>query len=169
MKKGSSKIWFTFDMKTPGAIFIKLVEPLVPHIDVKHIGNELIRHAKETGEANCRFVCRLMPVDILCKANCFDDFKRFAKPALDKALLEHRNSVEDKEKPILWCLEMKRRNNEKIPKKDYLDFLCAEIDNGKNPVSYDYADIEVVVEVFRDLLILSILPGYKRDFKKYNL
>lgn len=64
---------------------------------------------------------------------------------------------------------MKRRNNEKIPKKDYLDFLCHEIDNEKNPVSYDYADLEVVVEIFRDLLILSILPGYKRDFKKYNL
>ena len=29
--------------------------------------------------------------------------------------------------------------------------------------------MEVIVEAFRDMLVCSVLPGYKRDFKKYNL
>ena len=43
------------------------------------------------------------------------------------------------------------------------------VDPEKTSISYDYADVDIIVEVFRDMLVLAIVPGYKRDFKKYNL
>ncbi len=36
-------------------------------------------------------------------------------------------------------------------------------------VSYDDADVEIVVEVFRDMLVFACLPGYKAINKKYNM
>ena len=44
-----------------------------------------------------------------------------------------------------------------------------QLDPAKTSVSYDFADVEVILEVFRDMLVMAVLPGYKRDFKKYNL
>ena len=36
-------------------------------------------------------------------------------------------------------------------------------------VSFDDADVEVLVEVFRDVLVFACLPGYKSKHKKYNM
>ena len=44
-----------------------------------------------------------------------------------------------------------------------------QIEPSKTSISYDFADVEIIVEVFRDMLLMSAIPGYKRDFKKYNL
>ena len=44
-----------------------------------------------------------------------------------------------------------------------------QIDPGSTSISYDYADVEIVVEIFRDILVMAVLPGYQREFKKYNL
>lgn len=70
---------------------------------------------------------------------------------------------------VQWCLEFKKRNNDKVVRKNYVDFIQDQIDPSKTAVSYDYADVEVIVEAFRDMLICAVLPGYKRDYKKYNL
>ena len=43
------------------------------------------------------------------------------------------------------------------------------LDQKRTSSVYDDADVDLVVEVFRDMLVVAILPGYKRDFKKYNL
>jgi len=36
-------------------------------------------------------------------------------------------------------------------------------------VSFDDADVEVLVEVFRDVLVFACFPGYKSKHKKYNM
>jgi len=46
--------------------------------------------------------------------------------------------------------------------------LESKIDRLKNPISYDEADFEILIEVFRDVLVFAILPNYKK-LKKYNL
>ena len=71
-------------MQVPGAIFIKVADWARPHVDVKKVGQEIVKSIKETGELSTRFVCRLMPVDFLCKANNFEDFKTMALPALKR-------------------------------------------------------------------------------------
>ena len=71
-------------MQVPGAIFIKLADWARPHIDVKKVGQEIVETVQRTGELSTRFVCKLIPVDFLCKANKFEDFKTLALAGLKK-------------------------------------------------------------------------------------
>jgi hypothetical protein len=163
--KTASRIFFVFDMSVPGVVFIKLVDWMRPHIDVKRVGQAIVEQVVESKEALTRFACRFMPVDILCKAN-LEDFKKFATPAIERVFNEASGADA---KSILWCMEFKRRNNDKVLRKDYFDLLQSIVHGfGHHPISYDNADQEVVVEVFRDMLVFALLPRYKH-YKKYNL
>jgi len=71
-------------MQVPGAIFIKLADWARDHIDVKRVGREIVETVKRTKELSTRFAMKLIPVDFLCKANYFEDFKQFAPPILKK-------------------------------------------------------------------------------------
>jgi len=66
-----------------------------------------------------RFACRFIPVDILCKVKLFDDFKKFAEPAIFKNFL-HPDIVDQK---MNWCLEFKARGNTKCVRKEYYDYI----------------------------------------------
>jgi len=164
MKGAGSKIYFIFDMNTPGTVFIKLVDWMRPHVDHKRVGKAIIDHIAETKEPLTRFTCRFLPVDILCKAGKIEDFKTFAEPELLKIFTPNDPLV----RPIPWCMEFKKRNNDKIKKHEYFDYLKATINNNVHPVQYEDSHYEVVIEIFRDMLVLAILPKYK-TLKKYNL
>lgn len=174
MKKKGNRVYYVFDMQVPGAIFIKVADWARPHIDVKKVGFEIVKDLKQTKELSARFVCKLIPVDFLCKANNFEDFKLMVEPVLpkyfpmagkpDSELLQ-----EGLPHHIQWSMEFKRRNNDKVDRKAFLDFLGGKLDPARTSMNYDETDIDIVVEVFRDMLLVAILPGYKRDYKKYNL
>jgi hypothetical protein len=55
-----------------------------PYIDVKKLGMAIINHVHETKESSTRFTCRFIPVDILCKAGKFEEFKKLAEPIINK-------------------------------------------------------------------------------------
>lgn len=74
-----------------------------------------------------------MPVEFLCKAN-IDDFKKFIEPVVQKVFIESGRER------VMWCMEFKRRNNDKAVKKEYFDVLDGLIDRLKHPISYDEAD-----------------------------
>jgi len=80
-------------MQVPGAIFIKLADWARGHIDVKRVGREIVETVKRTKELSTRFAMKLIPVDFLCKANNFEDFKQFA-PAILKKHFPMRGAAE---------------------------------------------------------------------------
>ena len=55
-----------------------------PYIDVKKLGMSIIKHAYENKESSTRYVCRFIPVDFLCKAGNFEEFKKLAQPVIEK-------------------------------------------------------------------------------------
>jgi|LauGreDrversion4_2_1035121.scaffolds.fasta_scaffold1588062_1 tRNA(Ser,Leu) C12 N-acetylase TAN1 len=65
-------------------------------------------------------------------------------------------------------MEFKNRNNANLKKKDVLDFIFNTVDGRTNPVDLKSADLYVIVEVYRDLLMIGVVPHYK-ELKKYNL
>lgn len=91
-----------------------------------------------------------------------EDFKANCVDAVFKAF---------RDRPLQWCFEFKARNNAKCVKHEYYEVIkTVVVDSGhEHTISIDYADIEVVVEVFRDVQMFTVLKGYKRDFKKYNM
>ena len=111
-------------MGTAGCIFIKLVDWLRPVIDVKKVGQAIVDHVSSTGEQISRFACRFIPVDILCKAGKIEDFIKFATPVLSRTFPDE--SVSDE--TVTWCLEFKRRNNEKVSRAEIMDCGYKSID-----------------------------------------
>ena len=65
-------------------------------------------------------------------------------------------------------MELKNSNNNNIKKNEVLDFLYKTIDGTKNPVSLKDADFSIIIEVYRDLMMIGVVPKYK-EYKKYNL
>jgi hypothetical protein len=65
-------------------VFVKMLDEMRPHIDVNKIGVAIVNHVKETGESISRFACRFFPVDLMCKAGKFEEFKVMAKPIIEK-------------------------------------------------------------------------------------
>lgn len=49
-----------------------------------------------------------------------------------------------------------------------LDFIFNSVDGQTNIVDLKSADITIVIEVYRDILMMGIAPKYK-ELKKYNL
>ena len=75
------------------------------------------------------------------------------------------------QKQLKWCLEFKSRNNQKAVRAEYYEAVKEAINstNLNHFVSFDDADVEVLIEVFRDVLVFACLPGYKSIHKKYNM
>ena len=65
-------------------------------------------------------------------------------------------------------MEYKNKNNNNIQKKEILDFIFKSVDGNRNPVDLKNADYNVIIEVYRDLLMFTIVPKY-REYKKFNL
>lgn len=65
----SKRIWYTFDMQSPGVIFIKLLDQMREHIDVAKIMEAILTHIHTTGEILTKFACRMLPIISLQKAN----------------------------------------------------------------------------------------------------
>jgi len=74
-------------------------------------------------------------------------------------------------KQLKWCLDFKSRNNQKAVRTDFYEAIKEAINftNLNHFVSFDDADVEVVIEVFRDVLVFACLPGYKAKHKRYNM
>jgi len=65
-------------------------------------------------------------------------------------------------------MEFKNKNNNALKKQEVLDFIFKTVDGRLNPVDLKNADLYVIVEVYRDLLMIGVVPNYK-EMKKYNL
>jgi len=55
-------------------------------------------------------------------------------------------------------MELKNKNNNNIKKNDVLDFIYKKIDGTRNPVSLKDADFSIIVEVYRDLMMIGVIP-----------
>eukprot|EP00347_Sterkiella_histriomuscorum_P020613 403337141 len=163
------RMFFIFETGTAGVVFIKLLDDFRPYIDVNHLGMSIIKEVAEKKETSTRFSFRFIPVDLLCKAGKFDEFKLLAEPVIKKYFPHLKENEELTEANYrTWCLEFKKKNNESIDKAQYLDFLFKSIDGKKNPVDLRHADYSVIIEIYRDVLAFAVVPQYK-EFKKCNL
>jgi hypothetical protein len=50
------------------------LDALRQYIDVNKLGVAIVEHIATTQEAQTRFACRFIPVDLLCKAGKFEEF-----------------------------------------------------------------------------------------------
>lgn len=88
---GESKLFFVFDTRLKGVIFIRIREELAPLIDPHKVVNGVMEAIILRKEVKTRFTSRLLPVPIAFKAN-LETFKKNAKPLIDKWFAEYEST-----------------------------------------------------------------------------
>lgn len=127
----------------------------------------ILNDIQETKEQKTRFLMRLVPIEVTCKA-LKENFQR----AVKKLLLKHFENVNDKEVKT-YSVVFKARCNQDFS-KDMVIKVCGETikeinDSPNIKVEYKKPDLVIMVEVMKGNCCLGILPKYFDFYKKYNL
>lgn len=145
------------DTKVPNCIFIKTTAA----VDPNELGVRIIRDIVTNQKRRTRFLLRLVPVDVVCKAN-IEDIKNAAGKMFDKIFLNTE--------PTTFAIVMNKRFNNDIDRMGIITELANMISfkNSKHKVDLKHAQQTVVVEVIKGLCCISVLPNYN-EYKKYNV
>lgn len=143
------------DTQTANCIFIEanIEDPL-------GLGVKIVRDIASSKVAKTRFLLRLLPVEIVCRANLVD-MMNVAESLFDKHFLGA---------PKTYAIMFNRRYNNDINRdsviKEFAEIIQAK--NGKNRVDLKSPEFSVIVEVIKGFCCLSVVPDYLA-LKKYNL
>ena len=125
----------------------------------------ILNDIQETKEQKTRFLMRLVPIEVTCKA-----LKENFQTAVKKLLVKHFENVD---KVMTYSVVFKARCNQDFS-KDMVIKVCGdtikEINDSPNiKVEYKKPDLVIMVEVMKGNCCLGILPKYFDFYKKYNL
>lgn len=153
------------------------------HLDV----HQIFEHLFVSKTLQSRFMYRMLPISLMCKASGnMEEFERQARPLVKNFIIMMRKEQLARSQAegldldtglyFTWCVEFKARNNGKIKRQEYIDVLlkllkedqeAAPTDDPLSKIPYSFSidykegDFDFVIEVFRDLLMFSIVKEYK--------
>ncbi|XP_063980074.1 THUMP domain-containing protein 1 homolog [Diachasmimorpha longicaudata] len=135
-------------------IFIRSTIP-----DPLALTTKILKHVDETKKPKSRFILRLIPILVICKAN-IDDIKHKANDLFDKYFVEA---------PKTFAIVVNRRYNS-MKRDEIIEALATLIanKNSGNKADLKTPEIAVVVEIIKNHCFLSIAPEYFK-YRKYNL
>lgn len=123
---------------------------------------EIMDEILKNGEQKTRFLMRLIPVEITCKA-----YNENVTEAVKKLISKHFS----KDQNQTYSVVFKSRCNQEFTKESAVkivnDIIKEESPNSK--VEYKNPDLVIMVEVMKGNCCLGILPRYFDHYKKYNL
>ncbi|KAK2577163.1 hypothetical protein KPH14_003320 [Odynerus spinipes] len=136
-------------------VFIKSTLPnpleLVSHI---------IKELDTTKKQRSRFLLRLLPIEVVCKAY-MNDIKSKANIILEKYFSQE---------PKTYSIVFNRHSNDSIRRAEIIDDI-ANIIKRKNPgnkANLKNPELAIVIEIIRGICLISVAPDYYK-YKKYNL
>lgn len=121
---------------------------------------KIMTELDKTKQQRTRFLLRLLPIEVVCKAN-MNDIKSKATAMLEKYFAQE---------PKTFSIIFNRHSNSNIHREEVIQDL-AEIINKKNPgnkADLKNPELPVVVEMIRGVCLMSVAPNYYK-FRKYNL
>nr|XP_033340312.1 THUMP domain-containing protein 1 homolog [Megalopta genalis] len=153
--KSVHKRFQVVDTGVKNVIFIRstLANPL-------EIVTKIVTELDETKQQRTRYILRLLPIEIVCKAY-MNDIKQKADTVLEKYFAQE---------PKTFSIVFNHHSNHSIHREEVIKDL-AEIISKKNPgnkADLKNPELAVIVEVIRGVCLISIAPHYYK-FKKYNL
>ncbi|XP_029047303.2 THUMP domain-containing protein 1 homolog [Osmia bicornis bicornis] len=121
---------------------------------------KIITELDKTKQQRTRFLLRLLPIEVVCKAY-MTDIKLKADAMLEKYFAQE---------PKTFSIVFNRHSNNNINREQVIEDLAGLISkkNPGNKADLKNPEIAVVVEVIRGVCLISIAPHYYK-FKKYNL
>lgn len=155
----ANRVFYQFNTGTPGILFFKVIEEMHAYVDVKKMGISILKEVKEKKQSQTRFACRFLPTDFMVKAKL--EHLQSQAPEVIKRYFRTGE-------PKTWSLEFKKKNNHSINKQQVLEVLYACIDREEHKIDLKNAEIPIIVENIRDLMVFAVAPYFK-EFKRYNL
>lgn len=125
------------------------------------LGTKIVRDIAETKQHQSRFVLRLIPIEIVCKANLKDILNEAGK-LFDKHFLNCPATT--------FSILFNRRYNNSLGRDEVIAELAelVKFKNMHHKVNLSTPDFTVVCEIIKGLCCLSVVPQYIQ-LKKYNL
>jgi len=131
--------------------------------------HSILKDIKETGKCQCRFIQRLLPIDLTCKAYV-DDIER-TLIANNDLLSKHFSPTDDKDaEPPTYAVFYKARNNSHMKKEDVYQ-VVGELIQSINPmakVDLDKPKKAILIDILQTVACIGIVEDYV-EFCKYNL
>lgn len=144
------------ETKVPNCIFIKTTLA-----DPNELGVRIIRDIAKGRKRRTRYLLRLVPVEVVCKANV-EDVKNAAGKMFDKVFLNTPATT--------FAILVNKRYNNEFDRMGVITELANMI-SFKNPnhkVDLKRAKHTIILDVIKGLCCISILPDYN-EHKKYNI
>ncbi|XP_015610113.1 THUMP domain-containing protein 1 homolog isoform X2 [Cephus cinctus] len=154
-KSPTQKRFQVMDTGVKNVVFIKtcLSNPL-------ELVTAIIKQLDSTKEQRTRFLLRLLPIEVVCKAY-MNDIKSKADILFEKYFTQD---------PKTFSIVFNRHSNNSIERMKVIEELASIISekNPGNKADLKNPEVAVVVEVIRGNCLISIAPNYFK-YKKYNL
>ncbi|XP_055685833.1 THUMP domain-containing protein 1 homolog [Lutzomyia longipalpis] len=124
------------------------------------LGVKIARDIAATKVQRTKFLLRLIPVEVVCRANL-------------RSITDAVGSLCDKyvlQEPKTFSVVFNRRYNNAISRDDVIKEVADVVTskNSGNKVNLTEPEISVVVEIIKGMCCISVLPDYLK-LKKYNL
>ncbi|XP_043267424.1 THUMP domain-containing protein 1 homolog [Venturia canescens] len=151
----SAKRFQSVDVGVKNVIFMSTTLP-----DPLELALKIYKNLDETKQQKTRFILRLVPIQVVCKANT-TEIKTKADELFEKYFAQE---------PKTFSIIFNRHCNGKIERSEIIEELAGLISkkNPGNRANLSSPEIAVVVEIVRGFCLLSIAPDYFK-YKKYNL
>ncbi|XP_059620121.1 THUMP domain-containing protein 1 homolog [Phlebotomus argentipes] len=157
-KQKNQRSSFKFNVADTGVTNCVFIATSLP--DPRELGLKIVRDIAETKVQRSKFLLRLVPVEIVCRANL-------------KSMSDAVGSLCDKymlQEPKTFSIVFNKRYNNAISREDVIKELADVVSakNAGNRVNLSEPELSIIVEVIKGLCCISILPDYLK-LKKYNL
>ncbi|XP_057663875.1 THUMP domain-containing protein 1 homolog [Diorhabda carinulata] len=124
------------------------------------LAQKIMADIKSSGANQTRFLIRLIPIEVTCKAYVKDISIAF-KPLSQKYF---------KDEPTTYSIVYNHRNNDNINRIELVQAVGAIVTetNSENKVDLKNANVSIIIEVIRGIALIGVIPDFIK-YKKYNL
>ncbi|CAG9854120.1 unnamed protein product [Phyllotreta striolata] len=128
--------------------------------DPVKLAHSIVCELKSTGVQQTKFLIRLVPIEVTCKAYIKDICAAF-KPLAERYF---------KENPTTFSVVYNHRNNNNLNRDEVIKAVAETVFqvNAANKVDLKVPNVSVIVEVIKGIALLGVVPEFV-NYKKYNL
>lgn len=128
--------------------------------DPVKLAQTIVSELKSDGSQQSRFLIRLVPIEVTCKAYVKDITVAFM-PLAEKYF---------KDNPTTFSVVYNHRNNNSVNRDEVIQAVAEQVFqvNSNNKVDLKIPNISIVIEVIKGIALIGVVPDFIK-YKKYNL
>lgn len=124
------------------------------------LAEKIMADIQRTKQQQSRFLIRLVPVEVTCKAYV-NDIEKAIEPLLEKYF---------KTQPRTFGIVFNHRNNSNICRDTVIQVVADKVSaiRSDHKVNLKEPELSIIIEIIRGIALLAVVPDFHK-YKKYNL